>query len=571
MEKDCRKVRSGFVRMRYRVYNYIWNIKFAKREEKKEFNKKLIQDFIDFAKEERFSLLKLKPLLSDEILNNDFISEIFCIHENRCKVMEEFYNKLQRELKKQNIQSILIKDLFYFPYMSDNVDFLVEKKHGNATKSILSKLGYFEVINAREHGKFLYTKYDENYNPVSKMHLHELVGWDGVEFVCAESVFRTCVLKKDEEFIGYPSPENSFLITVAHALYENKKLNVSDLYLMREALEGSTQFDWDYVFKESKQMGWSLGLKYGIKELLSFEEKINVEDIVPQYVKNRIKKKNIILKTIKLSTSKPLLLKIVWKFMWFIKIFKDKTGSNKIKTVKTVINHMVQRRLFKVNSKRGFVIAFSGVDGSGKTTCVRKLKKYLKIKLELFSVSIVWHRIEASKFSTLIYKMYKIFHKRKIKNKKMGKISWKIKRNKLKDNKILNFIWTSVNLLDILIIYFFKVIVPLRLINKVIICDRYIVDDIVEAELMAGKGSFFSKVLNLIVPKPKFYFIMDISNEVALKRLDLKTNRGDEEFVTNSNAEYKRLGKELSSFKTIYVKDYKDVEKAILRKDMDVI
>ena len=121
-----------------------------------------------------------------------------------------------------------------FPHLSDNVDDLVPAEHIPDARLALRDLGYVELRNLEEPRKFFFKRF-EGGRQAAAHHLHEHVGW-AVSFLDEPLLFRRARPAADDPELLIPHPQDAFLITTAHALYENKAFKLGDLVKVRQCL-----------------------------------------------------------------------------------------------------------------------------------------------------------------------------------------------------------------------------------------------------------------------------------------------------------------------------------------------
>lgn len=163
-------------------------------------------------------------------------------------------------------------------------------------------------------------------------------------------------------------------------------------------------------------------------------------------------------------------------------------------------------------TQRGHLICFIGVDGSGKTTNARLLAAYLR--QEIGSCSYVWGAFRP-------FLSYVLFASTRV----LG--YWKsTKKNAYTDP--LEFTPTRIRqgLVVLLRFLFFfdyqlKVTVKIRFplsLGKIMICDRYFYDMLMELELSGVNSTRFASLLFNSLPKPIVTFLMVVSDAKARER-----------------------------------------------------
>jgi len=173
--------------------------------------------------------------------------------------------------------------------------------------------------------------------------------------------------------------------------------------------------------------------------------------------------------------------------------------------------------------KESTFICFTGIDGSGKTTHAISIvsfliQKYVKCKY-------VWTRWVPITLKPVIILTKILLFKRSIARalarSNEDYIEYRsAKRRYLK--KSLAKIWQNMVLFDYLLQVLIKIRIPL-LFGNVVVCDRYVYDTLVDfaVDSSCSKGKFKNMLkmhVASLFPKPDVLFLLDVPEEVALKR-----------------------------------------------------
>ena len=152
------------------------------------------------------------------------------------------------------------------------------------------------------------------------------------------------------------------------------------------------------------------------------------------------------------------------------------------------------------------LIVLSGIDSSGKTTQIKKIKKYLLEKNK--KVIVIWSRGGY----TPIFNAIKLLLRKIIPNS-IPEPGESKQRNKTFSKKWVRSIWINMALFDMILLYIFYFRI-LKIFNYNIIADRYLWDTFIDFKMKFHNYSFnmniFWKFLLLFSPKSDFSFILNI-------------------------------------------------------------
>lgn len=272
-------------------------------------------------------------------------------------------------------------------------------------------------------------------------------------------------------------------------------------------------------------------LFYNFKKL-SHKEKENFFDIcLKEYGKKITTTIRKIMKNEKVS-----IIKLKWKI-----IFKK---SNFLQIIELPFI-LLFNQIYKFKQKRKkYIITFLGVDGSGKTTTIDNLSRYLiknTINHKKGNLGVYHQR---SRFM----KVLSIFIK---KEKDKAKAQNKLNINYTKKSPLKNLI----RIIDIYIRYKQTLKDAKKKGAKIIIFDRYFYDLILQS-----KKDFFSRCLLMIMPKPDKLFFLYFDPKELFKRKKERNPKALKEQIDKFRMEIKGICK----IKEVETKTEKQTLKEIL-------
>jgi len=196
-----------------------------------------------------------------------------------------------------------------------------------------------------------------------------------------------------------------------------------------------------------------------------------------------------------------------------------------------------------MKGKRGALICFIGIDGSGKTTQAKVLCESLA--RTGIKTRYVWTRFEPKLIKPLVAMAKGLFFRGKDVFRDYADYV-NTKRN-LSKNTILLTTYQYLLLLDYSLQIFQKVKVPLMR-GEVIVCDRYIHDTVADLAVDYGySDEETQKTLRSylrLFPNPDLVFLLDLPEELAYQR---KSDVPSIDYLTQRRKIYLNMGKEYNA------------------------
>jgi thymidylate kinase len=474
--------------------------------------------------------------------------EQYAIEYSECKQLKTEWVRVRNEFAKFGIESMLIKSVGFFPYRSSNLDVLIKQSKRQRAESILIEMGYIQLHNVAEPYKTLFRTFKGG-KSTSVIHLHNKVAWIN-PFHDERLLWKRYRSSAKEALLDIPSSADSILILTAHWFYENKELNLSDIVNIAACLKEEDDPDWEYLRAVAAKMGWLNGLYFGLLVQSHVEKKLlgrsSISDDQLQMMRAALP---LWMRTYldKIIHARPITLpfrlpKIYGKFLHIDKTLKDHTitparkicESAKVAYASAVVV-LLYRFGLNIRYQPAMLISISGVDGSGKSTCARQL--YDILDFCQIRTRIVWSRVGSSNFLKPFSKIVRIFYhlgKGKKISKTFENFAESEARRKELFGKVPGFktVGALVLLLEMLWRYSSKVALPL-LFKKVVICDRYICDTLVDTKTRYAihphtkEGRLFKKLLTYLTPKADIAYLLDISFAETCRRgnVDVRQSR----------------------------------------------
>ena len=162
------------------------------------------------------------------------------------------------------------------------------------------------------------------------------------------------------------------------------------------------------------------------------------------------------------------------------------------------------------------IISLSGIDGSGKTTVIDGVRAELdKNNIEN---SYVWLR-----YNHYITKVLLVFCKLIGMTKYETHDGIRVGYHNFYKSKFISWLFICLTYIDTFIISWLLVRLPAIFTNKVIICDRWIIDILIDLEIDTHinlRGGIVKKLFMSLVPDSAVYIVISRDYESVLKARD---------------------------------------------------
>ncbi len=471
----------------------------------------------------------------------------------------------------RGIPCIMIKsaDRFLpFPYTSDNLDILIHPEHEAAAREVLLDLGYLELKNLDEPQKFLFRKFHGG-ETVSDIHLHSRVGW-GVGFMNDQSIWARSIVSESDGMVRVPSPEDTVLITLAHAFYENKCLSLADLAKVRNSCHRA--LDWDYLKSVATQAGWFDGLCFSLSLCHYLEQSVFTRGLLPDNivqaaraglrqspVASRYFDRLVRRGGVKLPFSVSFWFS---KYLFYRKILRDgrlPLWERLYEVVRVTLRGF--RLKGNIRPQGPFLVAFSGLDGAGKTRHAETLQKALDacgLRTRYY-----WSRCGTTGLTRLFSRLVS---KARGPRQETGEKTGAEGRPSRLENPAVRLAWTFLTVLDAVIANVIHVRLPMATRGTIMICDRYIADAAAEIESSLVKASWLQRrlidLMFALTVKPDVSVLLDVPENVSADR---RQSDPESDYLTRLHRIYQELAERRGMVKKDNRTGFEDVADSIVR------
>ncbi len=491
-------------------------------------DKSPVTELIAWLRRNKYPLLALSHTLPGWLRESSEFVEALCEERTWYDTQRGEFELARLAWLEAGIECLMIKSAGNypsFPHTSDNIDVLFRPRDAYTAREVLRAMGYVEVRNVEEPGKYLFRRFRGG-RCVSAIHVHERIAWF-VGFLDDEAVWDRMRVAPDDPGINVPSPEDAVLINLAHACYENKELRLVDVMRVRHSLElRGGYLDWDYMLSTARSRGWENGLAFLLLVYDWVERAMFGEGLIPPQRLAQFEaiagSKGIIRKRLDdIRTADhldlPLDLSYLFcKYLYYSKIASDleRSGQERLKdTLLTLIWGIKLKS--RVRPQAGMVISLSGMDGAGKTVHAKALTEAFSL-CEL-KAKYFWARGGSTGLLSLASRL-----KRRLGGSRTSQEADATRRRRRSlSSRWLRWGWSWAVALDQVLTYLCCAHLRART-GKIVVCDRYIYDSVVELRASLPSEDVVTRAAVAFmlhaVPRPGLGYLLDVSPQQARSR-----------------------------------------------------
>lgn len=430
------------------------------------------------------------------------VSELYQKQLQEQNLWQNSFSEIKQLWGANQIKHIFHKSCGEFPFMSDNLDVLVHPKDYSSAHTLLLDLGYIELRNIQEPHKKFYRRINGDSFCVP-VHLHERVCW-GVPYDDVNHMWGNFQTAADNDLVNFPSLEDAFITTIAHAFIEDHVFKIGDL--IKVAICTERELNWDYIKQNVTSNCWFDAYVVAVECLNYLSQRMVGINLIPERVMSLYKetsKKKFNSTTSELIVSKRFVLPYKLPHLRIrvyssLRLINDrKMGSklyNTLCAMLFLVDGIINLKL-KYHNQPSYLVTLSGGDGSGKTF----FKEYLLKALDLFGLESeeVWMRYGSMPISRNINDLRKKLRgdRPKVEVPSPGH----------KGDKKYSLLWLMLNSFDMVVLSLrYRISYVLR--RKVFVFDRNLLDFLVDFSVNSGRKmpSIVVKLLLLAFPRVNY-------------------------------------------------------------------
>jgi thymidylate kinase len=282
-----------------------------------------------------------------------------------------------------------------FPYVSNNLDVLVPQARQDEARQVVRELRYVELRHIEEPNKFLFRRFHAGASAFD-LHVHGRLEWH-TEFVDSDAVWQRAAFAEDCDLALVPAAEDALLIALAHAAYENKAYKLIELAKLVYACR-MLDVDWDRVRGGARRRGWLPGLSAVLVSMDAWERQLFGSSSLPEHALASARRemparlRNTVRERFAGAPRSPVRVPFVEsKRLFYEKMLVDPSQPVMARAREIWTHTLYGARVrLRLRSQRPLLIAFDGIDGSGKSAQAALLADALE--LSALRHRIVWTR-----------------------------------------------------------------------------------------------------------------------------------------------------------------------------------
>ncbi len=249
---------------------------------------------------------------------------------------------LDRVLKNENIEYLVVKTFKYINYVTFDLDFLVHYHDFQKTIDVLKK---YNIIVKKHPNPSTQGKHQRNcfYPGCIKMDLHRKFFWLGVGHIDEDFVWKNIQTRKIASInTKVPSLESDFLLHNKQLVYERRYITLLDFLAIKYSCEEG--LDWNAIISQVKKHKWEKTFFTLLTYLNTINKAIFDEEI--DSVRKILNKYNIKRKDIgKLS------LPFEYSFSEVMNVFSEIRKEHKYLSARDVAYYIYSQTRYKINGR----------------------------------------------------------------------------------------------------------------------------------------------------------------------------------------------------------------------------
>lgn len=428
----------------------------------------------------------------------------------------------------EGIVPVLFKSAGALPYLSSNVDLLVDPSRMRDAARLLATSGHHLVPNYREENKLLFRRFRSGRHVIC-VHLHSAVSWGRVLVLRGEDVVARSVASQDGAF-RVTAPEDLVLTVLAHALFETDQIRLSDLRSIRMASSGPG-IRWDEVERRADRHGWLTGFSAIAIIAAAVERRLMGETTLPRAVESGCRERlarcplgrryasrverRLADEAVEAIGAPFAISRAHSKAQAWMAILRreDLRPGEPIAEIFAIAWNLLANR-FGLRCRPAAILSVSGLDGSGKSTAVGALREAL-VLCEV-PVMVLWNR---GGFTGPM---------RRLKGAARGALPGAVPAPGEEEAKarwlsrpIPGLLFATLVVLEQAFLWIVWARLA-RLAGRTVLCDRFASDTAADLEAKLGEGRPVARLAGgmivSIAPRPDRAILLALSPQEAMRR-----------------------------------------------------